>query len=208
MATWRYIKGSEKDFEGAPEWCTCVVIFEEQKIFVESLQPSIDISRYQVKGEPDAQTWDVNTIPGGEIIAQRECVTSINDDRLAQDMSLPRERIHKPDANPVDPAIRYIRVDGAMFPDTNGEWVKTDTSTYEKIKPLVTDVVNHPKHYTRGGIECIDAIKAATVGKSGIEAVCVANVVKYLWRYEEKNGVEDVKKARWYLERLIEEMGK
>lgn len=70
----------------------------------------------------------------------------------------------------------------------------------------MTDMVNHPSHYTQGGIECIDAITAATVGKTGIEAVCVANVVKYLWRYEEKNGLEDVKKARWYLERLINEL--
>lgn len=73
--------------------------------------------------------------------------------------------------------------------------------------PTVTnDTVNHPSHYTQGGIECIDAITAATVGKTSIEAVCVANVVKYLWRYEEKNGLEDVKKARWYLERLISEL--
>lgn len=75
------------------------------------------------------------------------------------------------------------------------------------VAPVATnDVVNHPSHYTQGGIECIDAITAATVGKTGIEAVCVANVVKYLWRYEEKNGLEDVKKARWYLERLISEL--
>lgn len=74
-------------------------------------------------------------------------------------------------------------------------------------EPVATnDMVNHPSHYTQGDIECIDAIKAATVGKTGIEAVCVANVIKYLWRYEEKNGSEDVKKARWYLERLISEL--
>lgn len=48
------------------------------------------------------------------------------------------------------------------------------------------DVVNHPSHYTKGRIECIDAIDSATVGKTGIEAVAVANVIKYLWRYEEK----------------------
>lgn len=71
------------------------------------------------------------------------------------------------------------------------------------IKP---DMVAHPPHYNQGGIECIDAIKSATVGKTGIEAVCVANVIKYCWRYEEKNGVEDVKKARWYLDRLIKEL--
>lgn len=68
------------------------------------------------------------------------------------------------------------------------------------------DNVNHPSHYNQDSIECIDAIAAATTGKTGIEAVCVANVIKYLWRYELKNGLEDVKKARWYLDRLIEEM--
>ena len=68
------------------------------------------------------------------------------------------------------------------------------------------DMVNHPAHYTQGGIECIDALKAATVSKTGIEAVCTANAIKYLWRYEEKNGIEDVKKAIWYIDRLIKEL--
>ena len=68
------------------------------------------------------------------------------------------------------------------------------------------DMVNHPSHYTQGGIECIDALKAATVSKTGIEAVCTANAIKYLWRYEEKHGIEDVKKARWYIDRLIKEL--
>ena len=67
-------------------------------------------------------------------------------------------------------------------------------------------MVNHPSHYTQGGIECIDALKAATVSKTGIEAVCTANAIKYLWRYEEKNGIEDVKKTRWYIDRLIKEL--
>lgn len=75
-----------------------------------------------------------------------------------------------------------------------------------KMDENVPDMVNHPKHYTQGGIECIDALKAATVGKCGIEAVCVANVIKYLWRYEEKNGVEDIRKAKWYIERLLKEL--
>ena len=75
-----------------------------------------------------------------------------------------------------------------------------------KIDENVPDMVNHPQHYTQGGIECIDALKAATVGKRGIEAVCVANVIKYLWRYEEKNGIEDIRKAKWYIARLLKEM--
>ena len=68
------------------------------------------------------------------------------------------------------------------------------------------DPVNHPAHYTQGDIECIDAIEAATVGKAGIEAVCVANIIKYLWRYEAKDGLQDVKKARWYLTRLVKHL--
>lgn len=71
-----------------------------------------------------------------------------------------------------------------------------------------TDNVNHPAHYTQGGIECIEAIKAATINKKGIEAVCVGNIIKYLWRYEGKNGLEDVKKARFYLNYLIDELEK
>lgn len=77
---------------------------------------------------------------------------------------------------------------------------------YDHVYKNSPDMVNHPKHYTQGGIECIDALKAATVGKRGIEAVCVANVIKYLWRFEEKNGIEDVRKAKWYIERLLKEL--
>lgn len=76
----------------------------------------------------------------------------------------------------------------------------------QAINEIKPDMVAHPPHYNQGGIECIDAIKSATVGKTGIEAVCVANVIKYCWRYEEKNGVDDVKKSRWYLDRLIKEL--
>ena len=69
------------------------------------------------------------------------------------------------------------------------------------------DPVNKPQHYQSGnGIECIDAIEAATDGKSGMMAVCTANVIKYVWRCEKKGGLEDVKKARWYLDRLIKTM--
>lgn len=70
------------------------------------------------------------------------------------------------------------------------------------------DAVNHPSHYTQGRIECIDALESATINKRGIEAVCTANIIKYLWRYESKNGIEDVKKAQWYLQKLIKELEK
>lgn len=64
------------------------------------------------------------------------------------------------------------------------------------------DMVNKPPHY-QGRVECIDALEAATEGLSGIEAVCTANAIKYLWRWKRKNGIEDLRKAHWYIERLI-----
>ena len=69
------------------------------------------------------------------------------------------------------------------------------------------DAVNHPSHYTAGGLECIEALKAATTRLTGIEAVCTANAIKYLWRWKDKNGAEDIRKAIWYCERLLKEIG-
>ena len=73
--------------------------------------------------------------------------------------------------------------------------------------PISTDKVNHPTHYTGGKIECIDAIESATVNLTGIEAVCTGNAIKYLWRWKQKNGAEDLHKAKWYINRLIENLG-
>ena len=89
-------------------------------------------------------------------------------------------------------------------PDGSDEELSVVYEPADLLSLHVPDVVNHPSHYTNGKVECIDAIESATVGKTGIEAVCVANVIKYLWRYEDKNGLEDIKKAQWYLNKLIE----
>lgn len=72
----------------------------------------------------------------------------------------------------------------------------------ENVKP---DVVNRPAHYTSGGIECINAMQAA-FGVEAVKDFCLCNAFKYLWRHRNKNGVEDLKKAQWYLGRLIAEM--
>lgn len=64
--------------------------------------------------------------------------------------------------------------------------------------------VEHPPHYTAGKVECIDAIEAAVTGMTGPEAFLVGQVLKYVWRFKRKNGVEDLEKAQWYLKRLTE----
>tara|TARA_Y100000816_G_scaffold143865_1_gene102038 strand:+ start:4528 stop:4746 length:219 start_codon:yes stop_codon:yes gene_type:complete len=64
------------------------------------------------------------------------------------------------------------------------------------------DFVNKPPHYTKGAIETIEAIESA-LGK-GFEFYLQGNVMKYIWRYTHKNQIEDLKKAQWYLSKLIE----
>lgn len=78
-----------------------------------------------------------------------------------------------------------------------------------KGTPIVNDVVNHPQHYqSETGLETIDVIEAFTFDLKGIEAVCTGNVLKYICRWPQKNGLEDLKKARWYLDRLINHVEK
>lgn len=64
------------------------------------------------------------------------------------------------------------------------------------------DPVNKPMHYNQGGIECIDAIQASMTDEQ-FAAYCKGNIMKYLWRYENKNKKQDLLKAEWYLRRLI-----
>jgi hypothetical protein len=73
---------------------------------------------------------------------------------------------------------------------------------YMKQAEMQSDMVNSPPHYNQQGIECIEAIEAAC--GNGFEYYLQGNIMKYLWRYRYKNGSEDLKKAHWYLEKLIE----
>lgn len=66
------------------------------------------------------------------------------------------------------------------------------------------DMVSHPPHYqSEAGLEVIDVIKAFTADLKGIEATDTGNIIKYICRWKHKNGLEDLKKAKWYLEHLI-----
>ena len=76
-----------------------------------------------------------------------------------------------------------------------------DTKKSMVNRELVDDMVNNPPHYNQHKMECIDAIKACTT--DGFESYLQGNILKYLWRYRYKNGLEDLKKAKWYLSELI-----
>ena len=68
------------------------------------------------------------------------------------------------------------------------------------------DNVNHPQHYTQGGIETIDYIKAKLTTEQ-FKGYLKGNIIKYISRFEYKNSIEDLQKAKWYLSKLIEVIG-
>lgn len=66
-------------------------------------------------------------------------------------------------------------------------------------------LVSHPPHYqSETGLEVIDVIEAFTFDLKGIEATDTGNVIKYMCRWKKKNGIQDLKKAMWYLQHLID----
>lgn len=69
----------------------------------------------------------------------------------------------------------------------------------------MADNIN-PSHYQRDGMECIDAIKAAVQNLSGAEAYCTGSAIKYLWRWKEKGGKDDLNKAIWFINDMIAEI--
>ena len=74
----------------------------------------------------------------------------------------------------------------------------------DNATPAEWDMVNKPKHYTTEGIECIDYIKQQL--NEDFPSFCEGNVIKYLHRWRYKGGTEDLRKARWYLDKMLEEV--
>ena len=80
-----------------------------------------------------------------------------------------------------------------------------DSLTLEEFaQKSIDENVNNPSHYNQAGIECVDAIKASL--GDNYQDYCKGNIMKYLWRYKYKNGIEDLKKAQWYLNSMIGSM--
>lgn len=103
----------------------------------------------------------------------------------------------------VEDNLSELLYDGPSFGEVEDAYNAGHKETFFPTE----DVVNHPKHYiSKNGIETIDVIDAWTEGLEGIVAVDTANVIKYISRWHKKNGIEDLKKARWYLNHLISEI--
>lgn len=103
-------------------------------------------------------------------------------------------------------AIETFKKNGCVWDDQT-----TEHDLVEEVREPTYDVkhtadpVNSPAHYTQGGVECIDAIKAA-MSAEAYKGFLRGNAIKYLWRYEHKGGAESLAKAQWYIERLKTEV--
>lgn len=105
-----------------------------------------------------------------------------------------------------DKKILYQEDEDDDYPSCSKQYNAVDGTC--ELCTSENDSVEHPSHYTQGGIECIDAIASAVTGLTGMEAVCTGHIIRYIWRWKNKNGVEDLRKCRYYLLRLIEEAKK
>lgn len=88
-----------------------------------------------------------------------------------------------------------------MNPDQVREKVRKKEDRF--FQEVEADLVNHPPHYNTGDIEVIDYIEDKLTSE-GFEGYCIGNALKYLSRYRHKGGIQDIEKATWYLNKLVE----
>ena len=96
-----------------------------------------------------------------------------------------------------DKMIDASKIDLDIFTEAEQEKV------LELCSGIENDNVNHPSHYETGKDQCIDVMEE-TQGKEAVKELCICNAFKYIYRHRHKNGLEDVKKAVWYLNKYIE----
>ena len=97
-----------------------------------------------------------------------------------------------------------------LFCTATSKWydITPNTATnsggnYSGIASVPEDIVNHPSHYETGKFECIDVMRE-TQGDEAVQDFCICNALKYIYRHRNKNGVEDIRKAKWYIDKYLE----
>ena len=106
----------------------------------------------------------------------------------------------------VEPKQELKPTCSAIVVDSSKDEIQSVKLTQEQEKEVdnvVNDPVNHPSHYKGNGVECIDCIASAVSGLDGFHGFCAGNAIKYIFRFSHKNGIEDLRKAEWYIDRLI-----
>lgn len=111
--------------------------------------------------------------------------------------------------NFINGPVKVISMDEYDFVALNVELSMTMEISKEAIKSIIdkkelSSLVHHPDHYNQNGMEVWDVIKAFTSNLSGAEAFYAGNAIKYILRWDKKNGIEDLEKAKVYIDKIIE----
>ena len=91
-----------------------------------------------------------------------------------------------------------------VYDEERKDYLKVQTWMIASVYKKDSSKVNHPNHYNQNGMEVWDVIKAFTSNLSGAEAFYAGNAIKYILRWDKKNGIEDLEKAKVYINKIIE----
>ena len=105
----------------------------------------------------------------------------------------------KPEDEPKKPKQVPVKVIEAK------DEVKADVCEVKDENQEVKNNPINPDHYKQGKVECIDCIESATSSLTGFEGFCTGNAIKYLYRWKQKGGKQDLEKSRWYINRMLGE---
>lgn len=123
------------------------------------------------------------------VVATKGIVIPVKDDKEAKEKEQKLQKSSENEVSALDAITYAIRKYYGPKPQSDDAFMTGVCKVYSDFQfNRLDDAVNHPNHYQKGGLECIDVIRAAVSNLSGFEAYCVGNIVKYVWRYKEKNG--------------------
>jgi len=121
-------------------------------------------------------------------------------ERLSDKLNMKIEEV----AEVIDAEVRRGREGSSVILESRGDFVPGIEVSDDNIDTSETsDNVDHPKHYNSGKYECIEVMRDV-FGDDKVLTFCKLNAFKYLWRTDNKNGLEDIKKAKWYIEEYID----
>lgn len=129
---------------------------------------------------------------------------NLTQEDLASRLNVSSRTIKRYESGEIIPSMQVLkRISEALNIDFKELDVKEDKKEMTKDTENKKEMVNHPSHYNMGKYECIEVVKELVRDMKGIEPVLFFNAFKYLWRYKQKNGLQDLEKCEFYLKELI-----
>ena len=129
---------------------------------------------------------------------------NLTQEDLAYRLNLSSRTVKRYESGEIIPSMQVLkRISEALNIDYKELNVEEDKKEMIKDTENKKEMVNHPSHYNMGKYECIEVVKELVRDMKGIEPVLFFNAFKYLWRYKQKNGLQDLEKCEFYLKELI-----